>query len=286
MPKFDRYFRIAEKETRLVPIYWKICHILTLICADACCFLVAYNFEALLNAFGKNCVLNADLDFEDINKYNQYKPVGPYPYNMSFNTPSTHWGSKEDCNYCLFTNIFICIVGLILVSFFGIVSKGGAGNRGDVYTSPWTIVFPSILIGFVVSVVLFVAYIKLNIGIDAFCSEFSTQNNSTSCSQDLNVYTLIFNAEERDAYAYIQTIKICNFLALSFWCLFLATLILRLVKGSDFKITVYHLRRKNVIKEEDDTDQDNISDNSTELGFDQRQEVILAGKSKNGVTWL
>ena len=147
MVVLDQFYQILESPTPTVSPLWKgntdplppaapptfpvaAAHITACIVCAVCGFLTAFTFGGILDTFGYNCILNAEIVFDDAN----YLNTSGYSYDKeirAMDLTGTVWGPESSCNFAQFTPLVIMISAIIWGIYFGIISKGGAGYGHD-----------------------------------------------------------------------------------------------------------------------------------------------------------
>lgn len=104
-------------------------HTITCVVAALSGFITAFTFGYVLSDFSYNCVLNANLVFEEsylnASYYKISKPVHAIDLTASV------WGPNDDCIIAQFTPLATMISAIVLGTYFAVMSKGGAGYPTD-----------------------------------------------------------------------------------------------------------------------------------------------------------
>lgn len=93
-------------------------------------FITAFAIGRILDIFKYNCILEAQIAFEN-NTYLNYTENGVVKVAQAIDFTYTIWGSTSKCNFVQFTPLFMTISAVIWGAYFGILAKGGAGFSSD-----------------------------------------------------------------------------------------------------------------------------------------------------------
>ncbi|XP_065168024.1 uncharacterized protein [Atheta coriaria] len=282
----DQYCQIVQRDTASISVLWKALHVLCLLTATICSLITALNIMRIIEVFGFNCILYANLKFTDVNAY---ESAGPIPENFSFHNPLTIWGSDSVCSYTRGTYLFSMIVAMIMLAFVIVFPKGGYAKNRTVDVEgwklvPWAIVFSSVM---VVCIGIAHAYIKNGLSHftdqiyaklkeESDCDSMSYIPTMDPCHADINTFTLIFQPSIVWISRYIVSLKVTATIVFVAWIVLIGTLILRIIVGVDFRIVVYNL--KPVVKDVDtgsSVSEDSFSDDDNRI---QPNKKLVAGQ--------
>jgi hypothetical protein len=195
MVVLDQFYQIAEQDTSRVSSFWKVLHILACTVSAICGFLTAFTFGRVLDNFTYNCVLNAQIVFDNSSFLN-ISHGGRIVPKRALDLTATIWGPAEDCNFAQFTPLFIMISALIWGAYFIVIAKGGAGHVTDLLGKPWLIVYPCLIFTTILFITYIISTLKLKHGVEAFCNQFQPEFNNTGCVPEINIYTEQFHDRE------------------------------------------------------------------------------------------
>ncbi|RZB89847.1 uncharacterized protein BDFB_000796 [Asbolus verrucosus] len=188
MVVLDQFYQIIERNTVGVPIFWKVAHVIIFIAAAVSGFLATFAFGQVLQDFNYNCLLNADIVFNNNTQFPIWTRDGTK--NVSeIDLTETVWGPATGCNFAQFTPLFTMISALIWGVFFIILAKGGAGYSTDLLSKPWHIVYPCIFYCAIAFITHLVSTLKLQNGIRQFCMEFKPELHNNQCVPEIDKYT-------------------------------------------------------------------------------------------------
>lgn len=93
-------------------------------------FITAFAVGTVLDIFKYNCILEAQVVFDN-GTYLNYTKDGVVKFAQAIDFTYTVWGSTSQCNFVQFTPLFMTISAVIWGAYFGILAKGGAGFSSD-----------------------------------------------------------------------------------------------------------------------------------------------------------
>ncbi|KAJ3649291.1 hypothetical protein Zmor_021043 [Zophobas morio] len=247
MVVLDQFYQILESPTPTVSPLWKAAHITACIVCAVCGFLTAFTFGGILDTFGYNCILNAEIVFDDDN----YLNTSGYSYDKEIHAmdlTGTVWGPESSCNFAQFTPLVIMISAIIWGIYFGIISKGGAGYGHDLFSRPWSIVYPSIFFTSIFFIVYVISTLQLKWGGLDFCAQFKPEFNNTGCIPEIGMYENQFREDKTkylfEFYPNMLIAILSSEIGIWSWVFQLVMCILRVCCAADFDIQLVTVMTK------------------------------------------
>ncbi|XP_066993984.1 transmembrane protein 179 isoform X2 [Anabrus simplex] len=225
MVMLEQYITLYERESKFVFSAWKAIQILIYFFAAVSGIIASYSLGQLSGIFDSGCFLFSNITFNGTSA-------------SQVDILKTEWGKESYCQFCQYVPVSSVIFSVVWATFFTMCGRGGKTTHG--LSQPWRIVYPALIFNITFFLVALVAAIKLQQGIDAFCTEFIRNNNEAKC-RDLAKYIIVGSKTGETAFIYIVMAQVASWINVCSWILGVLLLLLRCLCVADFtvmKITV------------------------------------------------
>jgi hypothetical protein len=149
----------------------------------------------------------------------------------------TTWGSKNKCDFAIYSPICQSCFALVVLAMFIICGKGGKGDENSYLSEPWRIVSPALFFFIVMTIVSLTNLIIIERGMNSLCDSFAQHLKDVSCATAMNGFMKGAMEEYPVSPAKLRIILTTfNYITLFAWATSALLLVARIIFVIDFQL--------------------------------------------------